>query len=187
MVPSTEELTRRRRDWYTDRKTTELIWRWPEVNRKLLNSFEYTSNSLELSWIHFESFGLTWNYWKFLELDKNYLEFGSNHLEFSYFEETLSNGWEFLWIWKTSFWTISNFVMLEENHWIIYGNHWNILESIRKFWNHLRIFQFGQNWNGIKLYNCKFLESWSNSMEKCPRRQMICKLRLWNDVHPGSY
>ena len=78
LVPSTEELTRRRRDWYTDRKTTELIWCWPEVNRKLSNSFEYTSNSLELSWIHFESFGITWNNWnllKILELDLNYLEY----------------------------------------------------------------------------------------------------------------
>lgn len=90
LVPSTEELTRRRRDWYdTDRKTLELIWRWPEVNRKLPNSFECKSNSLELSWI---------------------------------------------------------------------------------FWNHLNVYQFGQNWNGIKLHNCKLFESWSNLMEYCPRR-----------------
>ena len=117
LVPSTEELTRRRRDWYdTDRKTTELVWRWPEVNRKLPNSFECKSNSLELSWIHFESYGITWYNWNFLEI------FGIG------------------------------------------------LELFGKFWNHLNVYQFGQNWNGIKLHNCKLFESWSNLMEYCPRR-----------------
>ena len=33
----------------------------------IYNTYEYTSNSLEFSWIHFESFGITWNYWNFSE------------------------------------------------------------------------------------------------------------------------
>ena len=121
LVPSTEELTRRRRVWYTDRKTTELIWCWPEVNRKLLNSFEYTSNSLEFSWIHFESFGITWNYWNFSE----FFGIGLN------LKNKLLNYFEFRCLKKIN------------NLW----NLWIILESIRKFWNHLKSFQFGQSWN----------------------------------------
>ena len=134
LVPSTEELTRRRRVWYTDRKTTELIWCWPEVNRKLPNSFEYTSNSLELSWIHFESFGITWNNWNLLAILGIGLElFGilaRMTRNFHILQEISSNGWEFLWNWKTNFWIISNFAMFEENYW----NLWKSLEH------------FGINW-----------------------------------------
>ena len=158
-------------------EVVEFFWIHVELVGILLNTLQNMWNCLKL----LESFGnvsnLTWIILNLVQIIWN----------FRILEEKSSNGWEFLWIWKANFWTISNFVVFEENHWIISGNHLNILESIRKFWNHSKIFQFGQNWNGIKLYNCKFLESWSNSMEKCPRRQMIWKLRLWNDVHPGSY
>ena len=134
LVPSTEELTSRRRDWYTDRKTTELIWCWPEVNRKLPNSFKYTSNSLELSWIHFESFGITWNIWSLLEIFGIGLElFGiltRMTWNFHILQEISSNGCDFLWIWKTNFWIISNYTMFEENYWKsleIFGTFWNQL------------------------------------------------------------